>query len=88
MGALEGAMETLRIMKLNMVDTGAPNHVVKWAIGSTITTLVSNLLRICDEVIGDSIEASRNEVEVDANTDLRKIKAEFNDFIDKMLGNN
>jgi len=87
MGALESSLETLRIMKANMLDNSNPKHAAKWAIGSIITTLVSHLLQICGEVIGDSIEATQNDIEADARSDLLKIQAEFNGFIERMLGN-
>jgi hypothetical protein len=49
--------------------------------------LVSNLLRICNTVIGDSLDAARGEDDADASSDLRKIQAEFNEFIERMLAN-
>lgn len=87
MGALESSIETLRIMKGKMSDTSSTHHQFQWAIGSIITMLISNLLRICNEVIGDSLEAAQNENDADASSDLRKIQAEFNEFIERMLGN-
>lgn len=87
MGALESSIETLRIMKSQMSDSTHPNHQVQWAIGSVITTLTSNLLRICNTVIGDSMAASQNDIDADATQDLRRIQAEFNEFIERMLGN-
>jgi hypothetical protein len=74
-------------MKGKMSDTSSLHHGMQWAIGSVITTLVSNLLRICNTVIGDSLEASQISPDADATSDLRRIQAEFNEFIDKMLGN-
>lgn len=86
MGALESSIETLRIMKGKMSDSTHPHHAMQWAIGSVITTLVSNLLRICNGVIGDSLQASQISPDADATQDLRRIQAEFNEFIDRMLG--
>jgi len=87
MGGLESSIETLRIMKAKMSDTSSSYHQFQWAIGSIITMLVSNLLRICNTVIGDSLAAARNDLDADASSDLRRIQAEFNEFIDRMLGN-
>lgn len=71
-----------------MIDNTAPFHEAQWAVGSVITTLVSNLLRICNTVIGEAIEAAHNDfIDMDATQDLRRIQAEFNEFIDRMLGN-
>lgn len=88
MGALEASIETLKIMRGKMIDNTAPFHEAQWAVGSVITTLVSNLLRICNTVIGEAIEAAHNDfIDMDATQDLRRIQAEFNEFIDRMLGN-
>lgn len=83
MGALESSIETLRVMKSKMVDTGAPQHEMHWALGSLVTTLTANLLQICNKVIADSMTSDDASVQ----HDLRLIQSEFNEFMDRMIGN-
>lgn len=83
MGALESSIETLWVMKSKMIDTGLPDHEMQWAIGSLVTTLVANLLQICNKVIADSMTTEDASVQ----EDLRAIQSQFSEFMDRMIGN-
>ncbi len=81
MGACEYSIEMLRDLKKGMMDFGGDNQEMAWAIGGTITCLVSMLLQISNEVIYDSMNAK----ESDAITDLRLIQSKFNEHIENMI---
>ena len=82
LGALESSLETLRVMKSKMMDVGSPTHEMQWAIGSVISSLVANLLMICNTVIGDSMAVGDS----DAESDLRAIQSQFHEFMSRMIG--
>lgn len=81
-GALDSSLETLRVMKSKMLDVGSPTHEMQWAVGSVITSLVANLLVICNSVIGDSMASGDS----DAESDLKEIQSQFHEFMTRMIG--
>ena len=81
MGACEYSIATMQNLKKDLMDVGALNGELNWAIGGIVATLTSNLLQICDQVFQESV-ADGNP---NAKQDLTEIKSRFGDFIDRMV---
>lgn len=80
-GAVEYTIATMQNLKRDLQDISAANPDLNWAIGGIVATLTSNLLQICNQVFQESC-ADGNP---NAKQDLTEIKAQFSDFIDRMV---
>jgi len=83
MSACEFSITSLQNIKKGMMDSSHPKHAIIWAIGSIIVTLSSNLISISQDVI----QKAANTAEPDAIEDLKEIQTRFNEFMDRMIGN-
>ena len=81
MGACEYSINALQNIKKGLSDIGNSNMELTWAIGGIVIALMSQLMRICDEVLNTSIKLG----EPDARIDLMEIRNRFNSFIDGMM---
>lgn len=84
MSACEYSIASLQNIKKGLLDMGSPNQQIAWAIGGIIISLVSNLMKICQEVVDEAAQSGNPN----AREDLTKIKTQFNEFIDHMIGSN
>lgn len=80
-GACEYSIATMQNLKRDLLDVGAMNSEVNWAIGGIVATLVSNLIQVCDQVFQESVADGKPN----AKQDLTEIKQRFGDFIDRMV---
>lgn len=80
-GAIEYSLATMQNLKKDLQDVGANNPELNWAIGGIVSTLTSNLLQICNQVFQESAA----EGNPNAKQDLTEIKAQFGEFIDRMV---
>jgi len=82
MGGIDYTLATMHQLKKDLMRVDDPNIDVNWARGGIIVTLISRLIMIADDVMKDTLKSG----EGDAIKDLTAIQAEFNDFMDRMLG--
>ena len=54
-GACDYSIATMQNLKRDLTAIGAINADLNWAIGGIVSTLVSNLLQICNQVFQESI---------------------------------
>lgn len=83
MGACDYSIETLKNLKRDMSQIGAPNSEILWAIGGIVCSMTSKLIQICDQVITESAQESGGS----SKEEIRKIQAKFNEFIERMVEN-
>lgn len=81
MSALTYAIEYLNKTRKSMIDVGAQDHETSWAIGSLVSILSANLIKIFDDVVRDSID----QEQANAHEDLMEIKKQFNFFLDTLI---
>ena len=81
MGCLNYSLATLQEIKTTLSDVSHPHKEMNWAVGGIISTLSTQLLRICN----DTFVQTGNSGEANAQDDLREIQAKFNDFMDRMI---
>jgi hypothetical protein len=81
LGACNYSLLTLESIKKQLMDIGAPNSEVAWAVGGIIITLTSKLLKICNDVFNQSALSGNS----DAKIDILRIREEFEDFINDMV---
>lgn len=80
MGACDFSIATLQGIKKTLSDLGNPKKEINWAIGGVIITLTSHLLHLCNDRF-TSIDGEQPN----AKEDIKAIKEQFNEFIDRML---
>ena len=81
-GACDYTTETLKAIKKTLIKNDAEHKQINWAIGGIIITLSSKLLKISTNQFLDAAKSG----EQSAKNNLIEIKENFNDFIDKMIG--
>ena len=82
MGATEYCLQSIQNLKKGMTDHGGKNQKVAMAVGGLIMVMISNLLKISQEVI----EQAAQNPEPNAKNDLKEIQAKFNSFLTDMIG--
>ncbi len=80
-GACDYSIATMQNLKRDLTDISAVNPELNWAIGGIVSTLVSNLLQICNQVFQESIATG----EPDARHDIEEIGLRLNQFIERMV---
>jgi len=80
-GACDYSIATMQNLKRDLTAIGAINADLNWAIGGIVSTLVSNLLQICNQVFQESIANG----EPDARHDIEEIGSRLNQFIERMV---
>lgn len=80
-GACEYSIITMQNLKKELQYIGDEHPEVKWAIGGIVVTLVSNLIKVADEVFRESAVSG----EPNAKQDVTEIKARFSAFVDRMI---
>lgn len=80
-GACDYSIATLQNLKRDLQEVGASNPRLNWAIGGVVAVLVSNLLKICDQVFQESAKDSAPN----ATADLTLIGQRLNGFIERMV---
>lgn len=81
MGSIDYSLATLQNLKKGLLEVGAVNSELNWAIGGIVAILISNLLMTCDQVF----QKSSAESTPDAKQDLNEIKDRFGIFIERMV---
>jgi len=81
LGACDYSIATIQNLRKDLLDVGANNSELNWAIGGMVATLVSNLIRTCDQVFQESVADGKP----DAKQDLSEIQTRFSAFIDSMV---
>lgn len=80
-GACDYTIATMQNLKRDLQDVSAINPELNWAIGGIVATLTSNLLQICNQVFQESAA----EGKPNAKQDMREIRDQFSQFIDRMV---
>ena len=81
MGAIDFSLEALNNLKKGLMNYGAPNFDLSWLIARIMSSLISNLILQCNEVISESLQENKS----DAMENIREIQRRFNQFVDNLL---
>lgn len=81
MGACDYALATLQQLRKDLMDVGAKDHDITWAIGGIVSTLTANILQTCHTVFTEAAQSG----EADVKKDLTEIQFRLNEFIGRMI---
>lgn len=78
---LENSIQTLQAIRRSMLEVGAKDRELKWAVGGMYIVLVNGLLT----TIGDTLANREECYNPNAQDDLREILKGFTQFIENNL---
>ena len=81
MGAVDYTIATMQQLKKDLMDLGATDHEITWAIGGVVSTMTATLLQTSNDVFVEALQAHDN----DMRTEILEIQKRFNAFVDKMV---
>lgn len=84
LGACDYSLQELRHIRNKMTNLTGKQKEIAWSVGGIIAMITSKIINCSQEIMTRSLNAGSN----DAKSDMRAIQAEFNAFIDRMIGEN